>query len=244
MSGIRKLLLLFALLIHPAFAVNALVQATSTTSALSGTTMSLAFSSNVTSGNLLVTDLRYGAPANPITSVTGTSGHCSATWTIVGPSSMTGETDDVKGGWAYSFANGTGACTVTWNLSLSNSGGVVDVAEFSGPTLLTTTSTPGQGGSSTTVTTNTSTPNSGDLLIGFFESQFGAASVTPGTGFTTATTGTSGGTVYTAITYKLSATAGSQTTSLTWASSPTASIGWLSGRTSAGPAYSNHSSIM
>ena len=214
----RKLLLILAVMAAPALAANSFIQENHTTSALSGTTMSLAYSGNVTNGDWLVSTLRYGSPTGAVTSVTGTSS-CNVTWTVIfgaGHPTNSFGSSGIGGPYAYAKAASTGACTVSWNLSGSDPGGVLCVAEWSGPASVGNASTPLVIGNVTTLTSSSIATNSGDLLIGIFNMQNGSATVTPNSGFTLRSSGTSGGTTFSALTDNLSAiTTGSQAAAAT-----------------------------
>lgn len=227
----------------PVFAANTFIQGTGSTSALGGSSYVQAFGSNVTSGHLLIFNIRYGSPAPAITGVTGTGGVCSATWTLVYNSEF-GQTDTVNNAWGYSFANGTGACTVTISLAGGSAGGVVCLAEFSltssvvGATPAMTV-TPSGG----TATSNSGIAGAGNLAVGLFASQTGG-SITAGSGYSIAAQGTAGGSTFAAILYNLSTTAGSITASITWTGGQSGIGSGLGLFGAVSPGGSNHSTII
>jgi hypothetical protein len=190
---------------------NVFVQAKGTTAAQSGTTGTLAYTSNVTSGNLLVTSWRYnGSGAVHLTSVTST--RTTGNWTIVYDQSD-GAATPIQGGWAYAWATSTGACTVTLNFNTSVVGIDICVGEWNGPTTVRTTSAPRINVSQNIPFSSSIPVQGGDLLIGVVT--LGAASsqtLSAGSGYVQRAHAITGGvTDFTAIEDNLNATLGFST---------------------------------
>jgi len=178
---------------------NTFVQATGTTTAQTSATPNLAFSSNVTAGNLLVAALRDGGPHHSVSSVSDNMG-VGNLWTVVYDSIMPGGSD-VAAAWAYTFSKGSGPCTVTFNLSASTAGCVVVLGEWRGPN--TVRATPGASllTTQTALTSNSANVTGGDLLLGLFHITNGSPTAVAGTTpvgdqFTIRASGTSSGTFY------------------------------------------------
>jgi hypothetical protein len=192
---------------------NVFVQAKGTTVAQTGTTGTLAYTSNVTSGNLLVTSWRYnGSGAPQLTSVTST--RTTGNWIIVYDQTDGGGTP-IEGGWAYAWATSTGACTVTLNFGASVVGTNICVGEWHGPTAIRSASAANVNTSQNTPVSLSISVQTGDLLIGVVT--LGAASsqtLSAGTGYTLRAHAITGGiTDFTAIEDNLNATIGFSTSS-------------------------------
>lgn len=188
------------------------VQATGTTTAITSATMSKAFTSNVTVGNLLVTSLRQGGPASAVNSVSDNLG-VGNVWTVVYNTELDAGTH-VNGAWAYTFTKGSGACTVSWNLAASTPGGVVCVGEWNGPDTARATPAVNILNTNTTIFSNNVTATANDLLVGLFQIVGNNTSAVVAQGsvstFNLRATGTNAGTIYNAITDSLAALAGAQ----------------------------------
>ena len=170
---------------------NTFIQGNAATTAPTGNSSSLAFSSNVAVGNLLVMGWRR-ATTGTVTSVTDDMG-VGNSWTVVYDTADTGGT---SGGWAYVFTKGSGACTVSVNYSTSVAGGVVCIGEWNGPTAVRSNSAASTAGTGTLLTSPSITATAGDLLLGLFQANTGNASVTAGSGYVARESGSAGGVKY------------------------------------------------
>ena len=193
---------------------NTFVQAKGVAATQSGTTATLAYTSSVTSGNLLCMAWRYnGTGAVHLSSVTSTQ--TTGNWTIVYDQSDGGATP-IQGGWAYAFATGTGACTVTMNFDTSVVGIYMAQDEWNGPVALRASSTAAVT-NETALTSNAATAVAGNLQLGF--TTMGAAvtnTITAGSGYNIRAIGLSaGGTHFVGTEDKLSSAGGSVTASFT-----------------------------
>lgn len=161
MRALRWALCILLLLPAPSWAAIAFVQATTGQTGNYDTT-TLAYLSNVTSGNLLVS---CGAvwDGNSTSSVVVTDTVGTSYTTVLGSSS--GSTPN-KVWIAYGIAAGSGANTVTFNPNVSGAYSSHTVAEFSGidSTPLDASGTPNTG-SSTTASSSVTTVASNNLVI-------------------------------------------------------------------------------
>jgi len=195
------------------FTPGVYVQGKGSTSAQSGTTATLAYTSNVTSGNLLCVAWRYnGSGAARLNSVTSTQ--TTGNWTIVYDQSDGGGTP-IQGGWAYALATSTGANTVSMNFGTSVVGVYMAMVEHSGPVAFRSASSVAVT-NETALTSNAATAAAGDLAIGF--TTMGAAvtnTLTAGaTGdYTLRVTGLNGSTQFVGIESNLATQGGSTTAS-------------------------------
>jgi hypothetical protein len=198
---------------------NTCVQSVGTTSGQSSQTPFLAFSSNVTAGNLLIVSWRTGQACNSVTDTLGNS------WTVVYDQA---DGSGTHGGWAYAFSGSSGANTVTLHLTASTAGNVIAVAEYNGPNTFRAASTVAIG-STTSLVTNAVTATAGDLLIAVLETNAAEPSTPTIAGGVTnnRVQGFAAGNMYVNIGDNLSATGGS--TTATWSygsgSNVTAGIG-------------------
>ena len=193
---------------------NTFVQAKGVAAAQSGTTGTLAYTSNVTSGNLLCVAFRYnGSGAAHISNITST--RTTGNWTVVYDQSDSGATP-IQGGWAYAFATSTGACTVTINFNTSVVGIYMAQDEWNGPLAFRAASAVAVT-NETALTSNAATAVAGDLQVAF--TTMGAAvtnTITAGSGYNIRAIGISaGGTHFVGTEDKLSSAGGSVTASFT-----------------------------
>ena len=157
--------------------------------------MTLAFSSNVTLGNLLVVAWRRGT-SGTVDTVSDNMG-VGNTWTKVFDTNATG----AFGGWAYTFTNGSGACTVTVHQTVSQANGILAVGEWSGVNAVRSTPAAFDQHTSNSPVTPSATPlENGELLLGFIvPSVGGGTSIAASTGATLRVVGANGATQYIAI---------------------------------------------
>jgi hypothetical protein len=128
--------------------------------ASSSTPTSLAFTGNITSGNLLVVAWRH-ASGCAVTAVKDSANGVGVPWTIVYDTS---DASSVFGGWAYLFSTVTSVSPPTVSLTLSGTpaGVVMAIEEWNGPQFVR-----GVSAASTTLTSPAlASPLAGDLLIG------------------------------------------------------------------------------
>jgi hypothetical protein len=195
--------------------VNTFVQGNASTSVLSGNPVSLAFSSNVAVGNLLVIAWRNSVEfvLNTVSDNMGVGN----VWTVV-YNQLYGA-NLLRGGWAYVFTKGSGPCTVSMNFAGSITASICAIAEYNGANANRSNSAVLTGQSGTVLGTNTITATAGDLLLGLYSVNTGNASVTQGAGWTLREQGSSAGLSYVAIEDILSSGSGSAGASITWGGS-------------------------
>jgi SdrD B-like domain len=192
---------------------NTFIQGNAITTKQSGTAGTLAYSSNVAAGNLLIVNWRYnGAGSSQLTSITDSRGNF---WNIVYDTSDAGGTP-IQGGWAYCFSKSAGANTVTMNFGTSVSGIVMSIGEWNGANIARIPPA-GAVTNCASIVSNSITAAANDLLIGVCA--LGGATLgtlTAGGSFNLRETGSdsSGGTtLFTGLSDLLAASAGSITAS-------------------------------
>jgi hypothetical protein len=178
--------------------------------------ISKAFPSSVTKGDLLVITWRR-ASSGAVTSVDDNMGSGNV-WTVVYDTSMSGATH----GWAYTFTNATGVCTVTVHLSTSSVNALSAIGEWSGPNAVRATAAMRLQSSINLLVSNSITVHNGDLMLGVFSTANGGTSFTAsGTGWTGREVASITSTKWLLLSDNLSASAGSQTATATCAGSQT-----------------------
>jgi len=187
---------------------NSFIQGNATTSAITGSVYSLAFSSNVTAGNLLIVTWRR-ATTNAVQIVSDNM-NAGNKWSIVYD---TADASASAGGWAWCIAKASGACTVSVTLNGSTAGGVLTVGEWNGSSGLRAASAATVTATNGTITSPAITTVAGDLLIGIAESGTGVANYTAGSGYTRREQGQDTALTYNAIEDNLSSAGGSTTAS-------------------------------
>jgi len=191
--------------------VPTFVQAKGTTVALTGVNPTVAYNSNVSSGDLLVVAWRYnGSGAAHISSITDNLAD-GVSWNIKYDQNDGGGTP-IQGGWAYKFCGASAACTLTFNTSgFSMAGLDVCLGEWSGVSTFRGSSAV-KVGAAQVITSNTTPALAGDLQIGVVE--LGAASsgaLTATTGYTLRATASNGGTPFCGLADILGSVGGSVT---------------------------------
>jgi hypothetical protein len=160
----------------------------------------------------LTCNWRYNPAGGTLSNITSTQ--TTGNWTIVYDASDGGT--PIRGGWAYAFATGTGACTVSLNFSASVAGISFNVAEHSGPVAL-------RASSAVAVTTeqslisNAATAVAGDLQLGFATcgAVVAASSFTAGAGYNKRATSSNTGAAECCLEDLLSSAGGSVTATFT-----------------------------
>jgi hypothetical protein len=171
----------------------ALVQSKSTKLTGSGTTIALAFTSNVTAGNLTVVGVSWGAAGGVIEALSSVADGLSNTYTRITNCDVVDSTNDQQHTIIYAKNIAGGACTITVTFTASRSNRGITIAEYSGAdtsapldqSVSNFQTSPGTGTDAVTSTTKTTTAN-GELIAGIYtDSTSGAGTtVSAGTGFT------------------------------------------------------------
>jgi len=207
------------------------VQTNGSSQTSSSSTVALAYTSNVTSGSLLVATVAWGDSTQTISGVADSLGQ---TWTQVG-STVTGL--DELGFWRmavfYKANSGAGADTVTATFSAATTYRQISVTEYSGiltaspldQTVGQAQDSPGTGTDAVT-STSVTTGQTNELIYGAAIARSALGSFDSGTGFTSRLGQFDGTYVYLRVEDKNLAAAGSTaaTFTVTFATDDTAAI--------------------
>jgi hypothetical protein len=146
--------------------------------------VSVAFPSNQTAGNLNVVFIAPLLAGVTITSVTDS--HSQTYTKAIGPISQAGGGVDVLQAWIYYSANiAAGANTITVLFSAANNFPEIDILEYSGLATSSPLDVTGSAhGASGTSSVSVTTTNSNDIVVAGFFNDGSGWNGTPGTGFT------------------------------------------------------------
>jgi len=165
--------------------------------------MTRAFTSSVTLGDLLVVSWRRGT-SGVVDTVSDGMG-VGNVWTKVYDTNASG----AFGGWAYTFTHGSGPCTVTVHQTVSQANGVLAVGEWSGvDTVRSAPAALNQHNNNSPVTPGATPIENGELLIGLMTSVSGSTSILASTGATRRVVAGNGATQFIAIEDLLAAPSG------------------------------------